>query len=176
MCKIDCKRGYKRYMDFNHNRLILLVKEWYSGKLMIDFYYNDQFISYIKTEASWTDLFNSDSSDLLVIGLVQDDDKLKKYLDVFRSMKLSEENLLFYDDKHQLELYVTAPFRQKASLKICRALDVKEKKVLQCCSLDAYVYEEIYNECIKYLDGLDAVADNLVKLYECQNNENTMFR
>ena len=157
-------------MDFNHNRLILLVKEWYSGKLMIDFYYNDQFISYIKTEVSWADLFNSDSSDLLVIGLVQDDDKLKKYLDVFRSMKLSEENLLFYDDKHQLELYVTVLFRQKASLKICRALDTKEKKVLQNYNLDAYEYQEIYNECVKYLDGLDVVADNLVKFYECQNN------
>lgn len=171
MCRLECKRGCKRYMDFNHNRLVLLAKEWYNGKLMIDFYYNDQFISYITTEASWSALFDSDNSNSLIISLMKENDKLKKYEAIFKAMNLSEENLLLQSNNFQL--YVTVPYHQKASLKICRTDD---KKVLQCCSLDAYVYEEIYNECVKYLDGLDAVADNLVKLYECQNNENTMFR
>lgn len=165
MCKLVCKRGYKRYMDFNHNRLVLLVKEWYKGKLMVDFYYNEQFLGYTTTEASWADCFSSDNSDSLISELMQIEPKLKEYLDLFHSMELCEENLLFVNEQFQLELYVTVPFGQKANLKVCRLSDSKEKKVLQKCSLDACLYQEIYDSCIEYLDGLGAVADDLLKLY-----------
>ena len=151
-------------MDFNHNRLVLLAKEWYNGKLMIDFYYNDQFIGYITVQATWADLFNSDSSDNLIIDLIRENDKLKDYEAIFEVMNLSEEKLLFQSSYFQL--YVTVPFHQKAILKVCRADD---KKVLQSCSLNAYVYQEIYDSCMEYLDGLDTLADYLIKFCECQN-------
>lgn len=166
MCKLLCKRGYKRYMDFNHNRFVLLVKEWYKEKLMIDFYYNEQFLGYTTIEASWADLFSSDSSDTLIDELMQIDSKLKEHLNLFHSMELFEENLLFADEQFQLELYVTVPFGQKANLKVCRLSDSKAKKVLQKCSLDAWLYQEIYDSCTKYIDGLSALADNLLRLYE----------
>lgn len=166
MNRLVCKRGYKRYMDFNHNRFVILVKEWYKGKLMIDFYYNEQFLGYTTTEAIWADFFSSDSSNSLIHELMQENDKLKEYLDLFLTMDLSEENLLFVDSKFQLELYVTVPFRQRANLKVCRLSESKEKKVLQKCNLDAYMFQEIFESCTDYLDGLDAVADDLVKLCE----------
>lgn len=163
MCKLVCKRGYKRYMDFNHNRFVLLVKEWYEDKLMIDFYYNEHFIGYIITDVSWSDLFSSDSSGVLIFDLMQNNLKLIEYLELFCSMELSEENLLFLDTKFQLELYVTVPFSQEATLKVCQQSDSKKKKVLQKCSLNAYRYQDIYLRCVEYLDGLDVVTDNLLK-------------
>ena len=166
MSKLICKRGYKRYTDFNHNRFVLLVKEWYKGNVMIDFYYNEQFLGYTTIEASWADLFSSDSSDTLIDELMQIEPKLKKHLDLFHSMELFEENLLFVDEQFKLELYVTVPFGQKANLKVCRLSDSKEKKVLQKCILDACLYQEIFDSCTKYIDGLGVVVDNLVSLYE----------
>lgn len=165
MSKLECKRGYKRYMDFNHNRFVLLVKEWYQGKKMVDFYYNEQFLGYTTTEASWADFFSSDNSNSLIAKLMQGNDKLKDYVSLFQQMDLSEENLLFTDRQFQLELYVSVPFHQRASMKICRLSDSKEKVVLQRCILDAYVYDEIYDSCTRYLDGLDAVADELLEQF-----------
>lgn len=165
MGRLICKRGYKRYMDFNHNRFILLVKEWYQGKLMLDFYYNEQFLGYTTTEASWADIFHSDNSNSLIFELMQGNDKLKEYISVFLSMDLFEENLLFIDEKLKLELYVAVPFRQKANLKVCRLSNSKEKRVIQKSNLDAYLFQEIYDNCTKYLEGL-VVAGELLKLHK----------
>lgn len=163
MHKIDCKRGYKRYMDFNHNRFTLMVKEWYHCRI-VDIYYNEKFLGYTTTEATWADLFNSDSSDKFIANLIKENDKLKDYADIFEGMNLSEENLMFQDN--QFRLYVTVPYHQKAILKICKLSDSEKKKVLQQCILDAYVFEEIYNSCTEYLEGLDEV---LMKINGIEN-------
>lgn len=151
---MNSKRGYKRYMDFNHNRMVLLVKEWYGSKLMIDFYYNEQFLGYVIAEAVWADIFNSDSSNSLIISLMHGCDKLEEYIPVFLSMNLFEENLLFIDEYFGLELYVSVPFHRQALLKVCKRSDSKEKKVLHQCSLDAYSYNDIFDSCMRYLRGL----------------------
>ena len=83
MIKLNCKRGYKRYSDFNHNRLIFIVKNWYKGSLILDVFYNEQFLGYVITDATWQSIFSSDNSDYLFAKIIKENTKLKDYEDVF---------------------------------------------------------------------------------------------
>lgn len=161
MCKLNVKRGYRRYVDFNHNRLVVLVKGWYKEKLMCDMYYNEQYLGYVTTEASWADLFNSDTSDSLINSLMQEDVKLSEYSPAVLKMKLSEENILF--ECSPFNLYVTIPYRQRATLKICNPNDFNEQVVLQDRQLQYGSYKEVFDECQNYMKALEDLVDELMQ-------------
>ena len=161
MIKLDCKRGYKLYSDFNHNRLIFIVKNWYKGSLILDVFYNEQFLGYVITDATWQSIFSSDNSDYLFAKIIKENTKLKDYEDVFNSMKLVEENLMF--EYNNFQLYVTTPYHQNACLKVCKVSNSNEKRVLHQCQLNAYLYQEIYDSCVEYLEGLNIITNNLLR-------------
>lgn len=161
MCKLDCKRGYKRYLDFNNNRLVIVVKNWFDNRLMIDFYYNENFLGYIITKVSWSELFNSDKSDELIFNLMKSNEKLGLQYCVVKEMKLSEENLVFINEN--LELYVNVPYHQEASVKICKSSGI-EKIVLHECVFTAFVFDEVRSCCEKFLEGLEFFCEILCSL------------
>lgn len=159
MCKINCKRGYKRYSDFNHNRLVILVKGWYGDKLMIDFYLNEKYLGYVTTEASWADFFSSSDSDIFVNSLMQKDSNLAEYSPEALKMKLFEDNTLFVCEP--FNLYATIPYRQKAILKVCNPTDSNEQIVLQERELSSVSYQGIYEECLNYMKCLEQLVAEL---------------
>lgn len=158
MCKLNCIRGYRRYTNFNHNRFVVLVKEWHDQRLMIDFYWNEKFLGYCTTETSWSDLFDSVSSDALVLKLMQANDKLNEYVSVFKGMDLSEENLKL--ETEQFYMLVTILNQNSTSLRICLNAD---NAVLQRVKLNSINYDDVYEECQSYMNGLENVIRDLMK-------------
>lgn len=159
MCKINCKRGYKRYSDFNHNRFVVMIKEWHEKKLMLDFYFNETYLGYVTTEASWADYFGSEEADTCIKELMEKDAKLSEYVSQYSSMKPSEENILFVCEP--FNLYVTIPYRQKAILKVCNPTDSNEQIVLQERELSSVSYQGIYEECLNYMKCLEQLVAEL---------------
>lgn len=116
--------GFKTYQGTD-GEFMVKVKPWMQGELMIDFYYQNEFIHYLHRNAEWSDIFGSEASTDYIISLMEGSEKLLRYVPMLRGMvPLREDWLLEYlpeSGNFLIQVYVEIPNGEDAVLRVNEA-------------------------------------------------------